>query len=285
VDKPFAEMFVVRSKRFLLGLCGTDGTEPTLDLSGVTTLSGEETKVRYRIDADQTKYLMIDPRVTKVPTADGEQWSVKGDPVRSRVILQGIFKEAKAKGKKIKSAEGKDLDVDDIDTLLAACKTEAVNPSILKTITFDFTVTTRFFAKLALATGHYVLGESFSRSERAENLRKIMDARNPEVAEIPGAHIWPRTGGTDQLFALFRKPNTHILGVLNTGPTFIANLFGEINAMIPLKENLSENISSASNHGTVFEIELPSRTFRRLTLDEYVLTLAKERRTKIGQQE
>jgi hypothetical protein len=278
VDKPFVEMFVVRSKRFFLGLRGTDGTEPTLDFSGTTTLNGEEAKVRYRIDADRTKHLMIEPSVTRVPIADGERWSVRGDPVRGREILRGIFSKAKAEGKKMKTAEGKVLEIDGIDALLATCGVEHVNPSILKTINFDLTVSTRFFAKLALATGHYVLGENFSRSERANFLRGIMYAQNSEAMELPGAHIWPRTEASKPFLTLFAKPNVHVLGVLDTGPTFIANLFGDIDAIIPLKDCSPEHMPKVSYHGTVFEIELPSRKFKRLSLDEYVLTLVTERR-------
>jgi len=48
-----------------LGLHGTDGTEPTLDLSGVSTLDGEETEVKYQIDMDGTKHLTISPIVKK----------------------------------------------------------------------------------------------------------------------------------------------------------------------------------------------------------------------------
>ena len=35
VDRPIIEFFPVRSERFFLGLNGTDGTPPTLDISGV----------------------------------------------------------------------------------------------------------------------------------------------------------------------------------------------------------------------------------------------------------
>jgi hypothetical protein len=51
-----------------------------------------------------------------------------------------------------------------------------------------------------------------------------------------------------------------------------------MDAIIPLQECSSEHVPKLSYHGTIFEIPLPSREFKRPSLDEYVLTLLTERR-------
>jgi HNH endonuclease len=93
VDKPFVEMFAVRSKRFFLGLCGRDGTEPTLDLCGRAEINGKEVDVTCLIRQDESKQLKItSPSVTKTHVAGGEHWAVFGDPAIVRRILEGKLK-------------------------------------------------------------------------------------------------------------------------------------------------------------------------------------------------
>jgi hypothetical protein len=68
---------------------------------------------------------------------------------------------------------------------------ELLNLSILKTIAVDRVACSAFFTKLALAMGHYVLGETFSRSSGANRMRVAMGATDLETAWIPHASVWP----------------------------------------------------------------------------------------------
>lgn len=282
VDKPFIETFIVRSQRFFLGLSGTDGTEPTLDLSGKTQINGKEKDVTYLIRTDNSKQLKIaSPSVTKTPTADGEQWYVSGDPASVRRIVEGKLKSLMAEGKQMKDADGNVLGPDNLEAFVAASDVKTLNPSILKRLHFDWLEFVRFFAKLAIATGHYVSGESFSRSAWAEILRKAMHAKDPAEASIPGAHIWPYAQAAEKVLAPFRKDNSHVLGVLNTEPpVFVASLFGSFDATIALGEPERANVSSASCSGRVFHITLPSREFHDQTLEKWLSTLVTQRRTE-----
>jgi hypothetical protein len=47
VDRPIIEYDTVRSEKFFLGLEGTDGTKPTLNLSGTSYLHGNEVDLRF----------------------------------------------------------------------------------------------------------------------------------------------------------------------------------------------------------------------------------------------
>jgi len=280
VDKPFIETFIVRSKRFLLGLSGTDGTEPTLDLSGKKQIDGKETDVTYLIRQDNSKRLKIaSPTVKKTDIVGGEHWSVSGDPADVRQILEGKLKSLMAGGKQMKDANGNVLGLDNLEAFLAASDVKTLNPGILMELHFDWLEFVRFFAKLALATGHYVSGESFSSSARAEVLRKAMHAKDVNEASIPGAHIWPYAQAAEKVLALFRKKDSHMLGVLNKEPpVFVASLFGSFDATIALGEPERANVSSTSCPGRIFHIALPSRDFRDQALEEYLLTLVAQRR-------
>ena len=61
---------------------------------------------------------------------------------------------------------------------LNASRKQINNPSVLMKVSVDILGCAKFFAKLALATGHYVLGESFSRSAGADTLRRVLSS-NP----------------------------------------------------------------------------------------------------------
>jgi len=278
VDKPLIETFVLWSQRFFLGLRGTDGTKPTLDLSGKTLINGEQRKVTYLIHKDR-KELKISPAVTKTPTADGEQWSVSGDPADVRRILEGKMKSVLAKGKQVKDADGNVLGLDDLEPLIAASPVKTFTPDIVKTLHVSHLDFARFFAKLALATGHYVYGELFSRSVHAELLRKAMHARDVLEAIIPGAHIWPaESPEAKKVLAPFQKENSHTLGILSMEPhVFVASLFGDIDAIIPLGELGTARVLSRLS-GRVFQIALPSREFHDRTTEEYLSLLLAERR-------
>lgn len=274
VDKPFIENFIVRSQRFLLGLSGTDGTEPTLDLSGEKEISGKNVDVTYRVQKDNTKLLKIaSPTVTKTSVKEGERWTVSGDPADVRRVIEGKLNTVMAKGKTITDANGKVLTPDDLDALLAG-NVKPLDPGILMTVQLDLLDFVRFFAKLTLATGHYVWGDTFSRSPYARVLRTAMHAKTD--ASIPGAHIWPHIEGAENVLAYFRKKDSHRIGVLTNPRVFAANLFGTIGAVVPLDQPENVKLSSEPCSGRVFEIALPSRKFLDRTFEQYLLVLQEE---------
>jgi hypothetical protein len=273
VDKPFIESFIVRSNRFFLGLAGTDGTDPTLDLSGKAEINGRKTPVACTIGKDNKPELRIaKPTVVKTLTAEGEQWTVSGDPASVREIIEGKLKSQQDKGGQIKDPGGNNLNLNELEAFLAASNVQTVQPDITKTITVHFLDFSRFFAKLSLATGHYILGESFSRSVRADVLRSAMSAKDTNEAHIPNARIWPQTEEVEGILSLFRKQEAHLLGVLHGNPPiFGANFFG-IDAVIALDDFEKEHVQAAFGSGRILQIELPSRKFHDQTLAEYLLT-------------
>jgi hypothetical protein len=279
LDKPFIEMFPVRANRFFLGLCGTDGTEPTLDLGGKSQIQGKDVRIDYAITKDSKELRIVTPAVIKTAAEDGEHWAVSGDPKKVREIIEGKLKSLKTEGKWMKSEAGKVLRLEDLDALFQnAARVQVINPSVVKTVTVDLLACIGFFAKLALSTGHYMLGESFSRSSvAADVLRRAMRAKDLETARIPHALIWPNIGGQEALLALFdlfRKKDSHVLGILDgEPPIFFASLFGIYDAFIPLGVLETGETPKPSNDGRILQIELPSRTLHDRRLVEYLAVL------------
>jgi hypothetical protein len=282
VDKPFAETFVVQTKRFLLGLEGTHKTAPTLDLSGTKEMDGRQVGVTYRITKESKRLKISSPTVMKVTTPDGERWTASGDPTDVLRILKGKLVNLNAQGKLMKDADGSVLKLTDLDAL-AKNRIETLEPGILTTVRFDLLQFARFFAKLALPTGYFVFGESFSRSLHANVLRKATHAEVASEVNIQGAQVWPNIRAVEPVLALFRKENSHILGILPMEPpVFFANLFAYIGAIIPLGEYKESMMSSTYYSGRVFQIDLPSRAFHDQTFDQCASTLWAERREKRG---
>ncbi len=271
VDKPFIEYFAVRAHRFLWGLVGTDGTEPTLDLGGKSFIGDREVKVTTKLGKNR-KQLKIGPKVTRTTLQEGQRLHITGEPTDVRKITEGTLKSQKAKGKWVKNAEGKIVELEDLDDLLGACTIQEIrNPCVVKTIEFDYLWSVRFFAKLALATGHYILGEDFSRSGRAAALRRAMSAKCQEEAVIPGVAVWPETGVAEHILARFRSEDSHVLAVrLGVPMIFFASLFGVFDAMIILRGLEPGELPIASTQGRILEVKLPSRRLEDSTLEAYV---------------
>jgi hypothetical protein len=282
VDKPFAEMFAVRAHRCFLGLRGTDGTKPTLDLSGQIQIDNKKFQMKHIIDGKKVGQPEISALVTRTHVENGEHVSVQGGPKAARQILEGFLKHVAAQGKQVRDADGNILKLEDLDALLASRTVEHVKPSILKTIEFAPFDFVRFFAKLALATGHYLCGAPFSRSRSGELLRETMHAKDVDQPTILGARIWPEIEGAEPTLELFQRKAAHVLALLHLRPApplFVASLFGDIGAVIPLLELGRCGMSDAPCSGTVLQIELPSRAFSRQGFEDYAAALYSRRRS------
>jgi hypothetical protein len=168
IDKPFIEIFTVRADRFFLGLRGTDGTEPTLDLGGSSKIHEKDVRIAYTVTKDSKELKIVTPTIVKTPIGDLEHWSVSGDPEQVRQIVEGKLKSQKAQGKEMKDEAGHVLGLEDLDTLFQnATRQEVINPSVVKTITVDLLACFRFFAKWRSLPGT-TCWENHSRVLRAQ---------------------------------------------------------------------------------------------------------------------
>jgi HNH endonuclease len=236
VDEPFMDFFPVRCKRFFLGLESTKGNPPTLDLGGTGWLDGQEIPISYFI-TDEGKQLKIgETKIVKTKNPDGsEHWLVSGDPAKVREIIEGKLRKQTKLGKTLTQQDGSVLRPEDLESLFAAGETVTQNPSVLKKIDFDYMIPIRFFSKLALAMGHLHFGETFSRSDFGEILRRHMRMVNFDDVRLPGAVIFPETDSVKHLLQLIAKEDHHVIAIMDGAPpVMIVSLFGEYGAVIPL---------------------------------------------------
>ncbi len=267
VDAPFMESFVVRSKRFFLGLESNKGNAPTLDLGGTGWIAGKEVPISYVISGETKELKIAKPSVIKTAKENGiEHWQISGDPIQAREILEGKLRKQIALGKNVTLEDGTPLRIEDLDRIFAENTTTIVNPSVLKTTQHDYLEFARFFSKLALAMGHLHFGKSFSRSATGDRLRHSMTAQTMEDATLQG-HIWPKIEPIQGALKMIAKENHHTLVIMEGEvPALLVSLFGEIGAMIILGEAPTGRMPRFSDKGTVWRIALPSRVLTQLTL-------------------
>jgi hypothetical protein len=272
VDAPFMESFVVRAKRFFLGLESNKGNAPTLDLGGTGWIDGKEVPISYVISGKTKDLKIARPSVIKTPNNDGtERWQILGDPAQARQILEGILRKQMALGKTVTLEDGSPLRLEDIDKIFAERTKTTLNPSVLKTTQHDYLDFIHFFSKLALAMGHLHFGECFSRSATGDRLRHNMNAQTIEDVTL-GGKIWPEIEPIQGVLNMIAKPDYHTLVIMEGEvPALVVSLFGEIGAMIPLGEQPAVGrLPTFSDKGTVWRIALPSRVLSKLTLLEMI---------------
>ena len=271
VDAPFMDSFLIRAKRFFLGLESNKGNPPTFDLGGTGWINGMEVPVSYLI-SEKTKDLRLSkPLISKTVSGKGaEHWHIFGDPAQVRQILEGKLRKQMSLGKSITLDDGSLLRMEDLDGLFSERTTTTLNPSVLKTIEHDYLEFARFFSKLALATGYLHYGETFSRSATGGRLRQNMNALTIEEIVSPG-HIWPEIASVERALGLIAKDQHHTLAIMEGEvPVLMISLFGEIGAVIPLGEAPQGRLPRMSNDGTVWRIALPSRVLSKSSVIEMI---------------
>lgn len=271
VDAPFMDLFPVRSDRFFLGLESAKGNMPTLDLSGAGWVDGKEVPISYSISANSKELRIAEPTIVKTPNSDGsEQWQVSGDPAKVREVIEGKLRKQTKLGKTMTLQDGSTLRLEDLDKLFAENETVEQNPSVVRTIQFDYLVPIRFFSKLALAMGHLHFGETFSRSSIGETLRRHMTIEEWEDVSLPGV-VWPQTESVQSLLQVIAKKDQHVITVMNSEPpVLLVSLFGEYGAALRLGEPFEGLSPATSGEGTVWRIELPNRKLSRLTMSDLI---------------
>ena len=279
VDAPFMNFFPVRCDRFFLGLKSADRRQPILDLGGIGCIEGKEVPISYVVSGDNKELKIARPNVLKTPSADGnEQWQVSGDPNEVCEIIRGKLRKQIKLGKTITLQDGSILREEDIDKRFAENVIVTQNPSVLKTIDFDYLMSIRFFSKLALAMGHLQFGEKFSRSSTGKTLRRHMTVQSLEDVTLAGA-VWPQTDSVKRMLELIAKKDHHVIAIMDgEPPAILVSLFGTYDAFLPLGELTEERLPTNTSEGTVWRIELPSRSLSRFTMLDLIAERSEEAR-------
>jgi len=271
IDRPLIEFFPIRSARFFLGLKGTDGTEPTLNLGGITYIRGREFPLKNVI-SPEGKDMRLTGRIIErtANEVDGESWKLIGNPKAIRKAIAGKIQDQASKGKWVMDDKGRFVTLENLDQLLAESMQTIQNPSVLQRIDFDYLWTWRFFSKLALGVGHYIFGQEFSLSARAAQFRTVMRAETLEEAILPRAVVFPETHSLPPQFARLKTQDVHTLTVCHGRPRLlVVSLFGWLDACVSL-DDIDASEDMIPGEMDVFEITLPDRRFSKYTIYEYM---------------
>jgi hypothetical protein len=147
--------------------------------------------------------------------------NLAGSPGAIRNALAGKIAAQAAKGKTVTNDQGRVLTLENLDEILAESMETVENPCVLKRVDFQYPWTWRFFAKLALAVGQFKFGEEFSRSHRADRLRKTMRASTDDEAALPGAVIFPETHSLRALLRRFAVKGCHTIVISMGRPNWV----------------------------------------------------------------
>jgi hypothetical protein len=228
-------------------------------------------KLRKIIGADGKEMRLKGREITRTPNGDSERWDLRGDPQAIRKALAAKIQDQATKGKWVKTDTGEIITLDNLDQILEEATETIQNPCVMRKIDFDYLWTWRFFAKLALAVGHYLFGEEFSRSRRAGEPRKTMNSRNLDEAALAGAVIFPETHSLPPQFARLKSKGFHMISVGHGRPRFLlVSLFGWLDACISLDNIQGAEGCRGIGNMECFEIALPSRRLSRYSLPQYL---------------
>ena len=260
-DGTMVNSFFMTFERLKRNLRSTSGNLPELRADGTAEIDGVMVKFSVT-DTTADSRIELQSRVHPVHDAGGKP---------ARFVVADNEAEAKEILEKIAKRRGRDgqAPVDVNSALARARMVEVADFTTVHSIKVD--ACERAFAKMALATGHRVLGERFSRSPDAELIRRFMwegtvdpaavlQATFVSIPEAPSGYFGPMVHGED-----------HVLGIACFGRTdavFFAILFGTFNAVVRLGP-AAPYPQLMGGRGPVFVIDPTSRAMTQYTFNDY----------------
>jgi hypothetical protein len=280
IDARFLEVFPVSHERFVRNIKSYSGQEPCIVFRGTTELNGKTVKVTYEI-AQTEKVLRTVPVVESEQKTDGMHYHIQASPDQVREILQSVNRKAARQGGHVCDLSGKPVAIND---LLAKASVRESIPTIQ--CTWDYgewaIAAQREFVKVALGASHFLLGESYSRSNDADRLRQFLNTPDQALHTIPiTGSIWPSTVG-NALAGLHRilgrggDPDQHLVALLHMNGelvTFIS-FFGDINGKIRVAEDPTICGLVKPQDGFVLRIDPATRAMTRGTFADLLQLIA-----------
>ena len=260
-DSRLINNFFMANERWERRIASEDGHVPTVEFRGQVRIGDEWTKATFRIHPDRTTELIVPPRVE----SDWKELNFKiaCDPND----LPGIAANIEKKGTK------RSLPFQLLDHTKSTNEVTIPEPEMAAGFSFEADTMALGFVKIALATGHRVLGYQWSQSEHADRLRGALrdqaDDIDWEQHAIHGS-IWPNAdAGLNQV--LSAGPDRHVLLVLNNNPLgFYALLFGKYNGLVQLAPGVWQGAGLLPGEGRVIVIDTGTREVFEFRFGEYV---------------
>lgn len=269
IDKPFAAMFPVNADRFFADLASHRGM-PMLDLSGKSIIDGKETEIQSTVKEGKKTLRIASPTVETIQQGDRNLTKVFADPEQGKQIILGMLQAATAKGKTMTFVDGTEVTPESLDRYVAENSVATPGPSVVIELDLDGADAVRFLAKVALATGFHIAGETFGRSAIADRLRTVMNSPDVDPKNLPG-RFWPFMEET-QALDVFCVPESHIIALMPDDPnSLVISLFGgSYTALVPLHSADAPPLLPP-RQGKVFQLSFKQKQFKQWTYDEYLL--------------
>ena len=263
-DAALIDNFFMTNERWSRGIKSQGGNIPDLTLSGTVEINGKELPVDFIVHADRTTTLAIRPEVES--DWANKRFRIECDPRDFPSIATNIERKAQRKG----------IDIRLADRDVAPNTVTIEKPWIKSELAFDMNAFTLGYIKMALATGHYVLGELWSRGDTAARIRAALKAGANRTKVDWAQHrirggVWPNCGG-ELTSVMHAGADRHVLLLLNTGPlAFYALLFGKYDGMVCLDDDLWERSPSlAPGDGAVFVLDVHSRQVQTYSFVDFL---------------
>jgi hypothetical protein len=270
IDARFQSIFPVAYERFIRNIRSYSGEEPSILFCGTTEFGGQRVKINYEI-TQEDKNLLLVPFVQSKRTKEGIRYTVRTTPAHFQKMLRDI--ERKYPGKSVTDESG---NVCTAAELLARVEVQRAVPTI--EVTWDpeewRIASSREFVKVALGTAHFLLGERYSRSDAASQLRTFLCARDDELSSIPiHGNTWPFQV-VPNLGVLYHgtKPDQHLVALLHMddGLTVLVSLFGEMRGIIQIADDPTICQYVKPNGGFILTIDPMTRAFTSRSFEEFL---------------
>ena len=258
VDKDFSNIFFINAERNIRGIKSQKKNIPDIEIIG--TSQHFDKPVKLRISHEGGRELTVAPEVNS-DWSNGK-FTVSCSPDDLPGILNNLKRKANKKG----------ISLDELSTSSKRIE-EYSNIKVEVEEEFDISCILRFFVKTALATSHFVFGESWSKCECANQLRNFLWDKNVENInehKIKGS-IFPFFDNSNFTSVFYRGDDLHIVAILNIEPVvFYCLLFGKYPALINISDKIWKCVDFKVNEGVVFTINSKTREYRKYDYSKFV---------------
>ena len=262
IDAALNDNILMSAQRFRLGLTGHSGKLPSLDFSGTVNLGDSKHNGRFTVNSDSLDAgrISIHPMVEKTTNRTSIEYTIRCQPEDEDRILQDIERKERKRGNThviLRSKQGE----------------SRVEPTLNTEQTIDVLALQKFFYKMALGFGYYIIGESFSRHPDADILRQfIWEPNRAKALALPRrGSVWPSQ--TDNFAKIIGTKDYHLLSLQNPGPLiFSALLFGTYGCTLALCDDGSSFQDVVPrNDGVAVWINPASRVMGRDSFTKYLM--------------
>lgn len=263
VDGAMINNFFMGHERWLRRIASADGRVPPLEFRGTVDIQGKPVRATLVIRPDKTSEIRLAPEVKS--DWGNLTFSVACDPTDLPRIAADIEKKGRSKGLSFKL----------LDHAAQPHALSIPQPSVESRVEFDITSMLGGFIKIALGSGHWVLGSPWSSSPHADLLRAALNAPEPlDRTKLPvHGTAWPHTGNDmgELRSILFAGDDRHVVMVSNQNPlACVIILFGKYDAMVQLAPGVWQCKELPPGMARVIVVDSKTRELWTFHLVEFV---------------